>query len=68
MNIETVISELIRDAVITDGEISYRSLKGGTVSDVYLLESAGRKYVVKGNTEAVIRSEVDFLRYYEGLI
>lgn len=67
MNIETVISELIRDAVITDGETSYRSLKGGTVSDVYLLESAGRKYVVKGNTEAVIRSEVDFLRYYEGL-
>lgn len=67
MRIENIISELIKHKIIPSGQTEYEKLKGGTVSELYLLNFDGCKYVVKINESALIQSESIFLDYYKGV-
>lgn len=64
MDIERIKKQLIYNNVIHSGTIKYEQLKGGTVSELYLLHDGNLKYVVKTNEPQIIESEVNFLKYY----
>ncbi|TCN20521.1 aminoglycoside phosphotransferase family protein [Mesobacillus foraminis] len=65
MDIKKVILELLQNKIIHTKPTQYEPLIGGTVSQLYLLNSDGIKYVVKINTPEVIQSEAAFLHYYK---
>lgn len=63
--IQKIIKELIHNSIIHSEPTEYEHLKGGTVSELYLLNMDGIKYVVKLNDLQVIQSEAMFLDYYK---
>jgi fructosamine-3-kinase len=65
MDIQKIIIELIHYNIIHSEPTEYEQLKGGTVSELYLLNIDGSKYVVKLNDPRVIESEAIFLNYYK---
>jgi fructosamine-3-kinase len=65
MNINKIIIELIRNHIIHAEPTRVEQLKGGTVSELYLLEIGEIKYVVKLNNPLLIESEALFLNYYK---
>jgi fructosamine-3-kinase len=65
MNIEEIIKELIFNNIIHNQPTEYKQLNGGTVSELYLLNIDGEKYVVKSNEPQIIESEATFLIYYK---
>jgi predicted Ser/Thr protein kinase len=64
MEIQKIIKELINLNIIDSEPTTYRTLKGGTVSEVYLVHVSGHEYVIKLNRPPVIESESRFLQYY----
>ncbi|WP_249872853.1 phosphotransferase [Oceanobacillus saliphilus] len=64
MGIQKIIIELINNNIIHSVPKEYEQLKGGTVSELYLLNIDGIKYVIKLNDPKVIKSEAIFLNYY----
>lgn len=67
MRLEMIIEELLMNNVIESKPIACHSLKGGTASEVYLLEFTDKKLVVKLNEAEVIKSETDFLKFYHDI-
>lgn len=64
MNIQEIIKELVHDKIIHSEPTKYEQLNGGTVSELYLLNIDGLKYVVKLNEPHIVESESNFLNYY----
>lgn len=65
MKIQKIISELIERNVIAAEPSEYKKLKGGTVSELYLLNIEGTKYVLKLNDPEVTGPEALFLDTYK---
>lgn len=65
MKIQKIVAELINNKIIHSEPTEYEQLKGGAVSELYLLKMDCNKYVVKLNDPKVIQSEVEFLKYYK---
>ncbi|MBY0122801.1 aminoglycoside phosphotransferase family protein [Bacillus sp. S/N-304-OC-R1] len=65
MEIEKIITNLVQEKIIQSEPTKYEQLKGGTVSELYLLCHNDSKYVVKLNDAQLIQSEAFFLGYYK---
>ncbi|KAA9024021.1 aminoglycoside phosphotransferase family protein [Niallia endozanthoxylica] len=65
MDIQMIILDLIHRKIIDSKLIEFEKLNGGTISELYLLNSKGSKYVVKLNEPKVIESEAHFLHSYK---
>ena len=65
MTIQKIISELLERKVIPAKPSGYEKLSGGTVSELYLLNIEGTKYVLKLNDPEVTKSEALFLEAYK---
>ncbi|WP_226036598.1 phosphotransferase [Aquibacillus saliphilus] len=66
MDVTRIISELILENKIPLNTTQYKELSGGTVSELYLLNSSDdTSYVVKLNEPQVIESEAYFLEFYK---
>ena len=65
MGIQKIINELIYYSIIHSEPSEFKQLIGGTVSELYLLNVDGNKYVVKLNDPKVIESETIYLDYYK---
>jgi fructosamine-3-kinase len=64
MEIKKIIDQLIDNKILDSKPTHFEQLKGGTVSDLYLLHLGDSKYVVKKNEPQIIKSEADYLNYY----
>lgn len=64
MRNEKIMEELLMNNVVETNPSACHSLKGGTASEVYLLEFTNKKLVVKLNEPEVIKLETDFLKFY----
>lgn len=67
MDIQHVIDELKHNGIIKSRIVEYRRLKGGTSSEVYLLDIQGENYIVKFNDPTVIKEEANYLHYYQDI-
>jgi fructosamine-3-kinase len=66
MDIERIIGNLISKSIIPTNEVKCEPLKGGTVSQLYLLSnSKGERIVVKGNEPQILQTEANFLDFYK---
>jgi fructosamine-3-kinase len=66
MNIQKIIIELINKKTIPANTYEYEPLKGGTVSQLYLLSNSdGNRYVVKSNESQILQAEAFFLDFYQ---
>ncbi|MGA4719771.1 phosphotransferase family protein [Fictibacillus nanhaiensis] len=65
MDIQEIISKLNKENKLSSEITVYKPLSGGTVSELYLLQtSGGEKYALKVNNPKIIQSEVLYLRSY----
>jgi fructosamine-3-kinase len=66
MNIQRIIEELNSKGIIPSSAVKFEPLKGGTVSQLYLLKNSyGEKYVVKCNAPQILQAEANFLDFYK---
>ncbi|MDR6125137.1 fructosamine-3-kinase [Bacillus sp. SLBN-46] len=66
MDIERIIRDLISKSIIPTSDVKCEPLKGGTVSQLYLLSnSTGARFVVKGNEPQILQAEANFLDFYK---
>ncbi|WP_216700991.1 aminoglycoside phosphotransferase family protein [Priestia filamentosa] len=66
MDIQKVVTKLIKQKIINPNIKVCEELNGGTVSTLYLLTSEdGTKYVIKANDPQIIKTEVYFLNFYK---
>jgi fructosamine-3-kinase len=66
MDIERIIGDLISKSIIPTSDVKCEPLKGGTVSQLYLLSnSTGARFVVKGNEPQILQAEANFLDFYK---
>jgi fructosamine-3-kinase len=64
MDIKKIINQLMDNNILPSEPIYHEQLKGGTVSELYLLHLDDSKYVVKKNEPQIIKSEANFLNLY----
>lgn len=68
MKMEKIIKELFDQGIIQSKTVHYEALKGGTASELYLLQDSNNaQSVVKFNEPEVLKAEAAFLNYYEHL-
>ncbi|MEH7436929.1 aminoglycoside phosphotransferase family protein [Neobacillus drentensis] len=68
MDIEKIIGDLISKSIIPTNEVKCEPLKGGTVSQLYLLSNSnGVRFVVKGNEPQILQAEANFLDFYKNV-
>jgi aminoglycoside phosphotransferase len=65
MDIKNILQELVSNGIIDSETTSYKRLSGGTVSELFLLDSS--QMVIKINKPEIVKSEADFLQFYSGL-
>ncbi|WP_394579038.1 phosphotransferase [Cytobacillus firmus] len=65
MNIQEIIHQLMDNNLFHSKPTYHEQLNGGTVSELYLLHSEDRKYVIKKNEPQIIKSEANFLYVYK---
>ncbi|MGG3564355.1 aminoglycoside phosphotransferase family protein [Neobacillus rhizosphaerae] len=68
MDIERIIGDLISKSIIPTSAVKCEPLKGGTVSQLYLLSNSnGARFVVKGNEPQILQAEANFLDFYKDI-
>lgn len=67
MEIRTILTELIHNHILHSEPEKCEKLKGGTVSELYLLHAGSARYVLKLNEQKVTAAEAFFLDSYKGL-
>ncbi|WML57691.1 phosphotransferase [Neobacillus sp. PS2-9] len=66
MDIEGIIGDLISKNIIPTNIFNCEPLKGGTVSQLYLISNSnGERIVVKGNEPRILQAEASFLDFYK---
>ncbi|WP_144699665.1 aminoglycoside phosphotransferase family protein [Fictibacillus phosphorivorans] len=65
MDIQEIISKLNKENKLSSDITVYKPLSGGTVSELYLLQTSnGEKYALKINNPKIVQSEVLYLKSY----
>ncbi|MET3728214.1 fructosamine-3-kinase [Fictibacillus halophilus] len=68
MDIQEIISKLNKENTLNSEVIMHKPLSGGTVSQLFLLQTKdGKKYALKVNEPKIIQSEVQYLKSYSHL-
>jgi hypothetical protein len=65
---ESILKQLIDRGIIENNVVEYKSLHGGTSSQLRVIcMGNGQKFVVKSNDRNVIEAESDFLTFYQDI-
>lgn len=65
MDIIQIMNELIQQSILPANTEVLKKLQGGTVSELFLLEAKGKRYVIKSNEPSVLESEAVYLEFYQ---